>query len=252
MSYVYETHSHTSQASACGRVLGRDYIEYMQKEGFDGMIITDHFLNGNSCVPKNLPWEKRIEMYVSGYEDALATAAGTGFKVMFGVEYHFCGDEYLIYGIDKDWLLAHPDLLEKTRHEVYELVHEAGAIMIQAHPYRERDYLSCINLTPSITDGVEAYNAANDDNMNALSYVYAKKLNVPISAGSDIHFFCDGPKGGMMFEEKLESVQDFVKVFMAGKGTPVCVVNGVAEPIESCPSLMTPGHEPTLKVNNLK
>ena len=96
MSFIYETHSHTAQASKCGRALGRDYIEYMQGEGYAGMIITDHFFNGNSAVPRELPWEERVEMYVSGYEDAKQASAGTDFNVMFGIEYNFDCDEYLI------------------------------------------------------------------------------------------------------------------------------------------------------------
>ena len=85
MAFIYETHSHTSQASKCGKVQGRDYIEYMQKQGFDGMIITDHFFNGNSAVPADLSWKERVEMYVSGYEDAKKASTGTKFNVMFGI-----------------------------------------------------------------------------------------------------------------------------------------------------------------------
>ena len=29
MGYLYETHSHTCEASACGKVHGEDYISYM-------------------------------------------------------------------------------------------------------------------------------------------------------------------------------------------------------------------------------
>jgi PHP domain. len=248
MSYVYETHSHTSQASKCGKVHGKDYIEYMKREGFDGMIITDHFFNGNSCVPKELPWKERVEIYVSGYEDAYRASKGTGFNVMFGIEYNFEGDEYLIYGVDKKWLLENGDILGKSRREVYNLVHQADGIMIQAHPFRERDYLTTINLTPSITDGIEIYNAANDDNMNALGYCYAKELGVPATAGSDIHFFYNGPKGGMKFKHKIETAQDYVQELMAGKGTPVYIINGKAKPVEGLSSLKIPEHGPTFPV----
>lgn len=251
MAYIYETHSHTSQASACGRVAGRDYIDYMQKEGYNGMIITDHFFNGNSAVPRDLPWKERVEMYVSGYEDAHAAAKGTDFNVMFGIEYNFEGDEYLIYGVDKKWLLDNGDILDKSRKEVYKIVHQGGGIMVQAHPYRERDYLTSINLTPSIVDGIEIYNAANDDNMNALGYCYAKELDVPMSAGSDIHFYYDGPKGGMRFEEKIETVQDYAKAFMERRGTPVMLFNGKVKPVEEFGSLRIPEHGPTFEVINI-
>jgi hypothetical protein len=120
--------------------------------------------------------------------------------------------------------------------------------MIQAHPFRERAYLNSINLTPSITDGVEIYNAANDDNMNALSYCYAKELGVPCSSGSDIHFFYKGPKGGMMFEEKLETSSDYARAFMARKGTPIYIIKGKPNRVEGLSGLRVPEHEPTLEV----
>lgn len=251
MAYIYETHSHTSQASACGKVQGKDYIDYMKNEGFDGMIITDHFFNGNSAVPKDLAWKERVDMYVSGYEDAKRASEGKDFNVMFGIEYNFQGDEYLIYGVDKMWLLDNEDIMDKSREEVYVRVHEGGGIMVQAHPYRERDYLNTIYLMPSIVDGIEIYNAANGDNMNALAYGYAKELKVPVAAGSDIHFFYDGPKGGMMFEDKIETVNDYAKAFMAGKGIPVVVHNGKVTPVEEFTNLMIPEHGPTLEVVNL-
>ncbi|MBR6402232.1 MAG: hypothetical protein IKS48_02475 [Eubacterium sp.] len=251
MAYIYETHSHTSQASACGRVQGKDYIDYMQKEGFDGMIITDHFFNGNSCVPKDLTWKERVDMYVSGYEDAKKAADGTDFNVMFGIEYNFHGDEYLIYGVDKMWLLENEDIMDKSREEVYACVHDGGGIMVQAHPYRERDYLDTIYLMPSITDGIEIYNAANEDYMNALAYCYAKEMKVPVTAGSDIHFFYDGPKGGMMFEDRIDTVNDYAKALMAGKGIPVVLHGGKVTPVEEQANLRIPEHGPQFEVVNL-
>ncbi|MBP3783792.1 MAG: PHP domain-containing protein, partial [Butyrivibrio sp.] len=174
MKYVYETHLHTVEASACARTKGEDYIDYMKGLGYSGIIVTDHFFTGNSCVPKNLPWEERVNIYCSGYEHALEKA-GTDFTVLFGIEYNFYGDEFLIYGVDKKWLLDNPDLEDRSdRYRIYDKVHEAGGIMIQAHPYRERGYLSEINITPGVSDGVEVYNAANPDEQNARAYMYAK------------------------------------------------------------------------------
>ena len=43
-----------------------------------------------------------------------------------------------------------------------------------------------------------------------IGYEYACKLDVPMSAGSDIHFFYDGAKGGMMFDRRLTSIEDYI------------------------------------------
>ncbi len=71
MSYIYETHLHTTAASACARSAGSEYISFYKNLGYDGIItVTDHFFNGNCCVPENLPWEERVDIFCSGYEDA--------------------------------------------------------------------------------------------------------------------------------------------------------------------------------------
>ena len=250
MGFLYETHLHTCQASACGKVNGEDYIKYMMDKGFAGMIVTDHFFNGNTCVPEDLPWNERVDIYASGYERALKAAAGKDFTVMFGVEVNFFKDEYLLYGIDKQWLLDNECIMDMTRIELHEAVNKAGGIMIQAHPYRERDYLSDIKLAPAAAiDGVEIYNAANKPNMNALGYEFALPLGLPMTAGSDIHFYNDNDMGGMLFEKKIGSIKDFVDAVRANEGTPVRLSpDGSITPVIEIREQTVPQDLPTLPV----
>ena len=51
MSYIYETHLHSCVASACGRSEPEEYIPYYKKLGYSGIFVTDHFFNGNTCIP---------------------------------------------------------------------------------------------------------------------------------------------------------------------------------------------------------
>ncbi|MCR4557602.1 MAG: PHP domain-containing protein [Saccharofermentans sp.] len=249
MGFLYETHLHTCEASKCGMVHGEDYIPYLMDKGYSGMIVTDHFFNGNTCVPEDLPWKERIEIYASGYERALKAAQGKDFNVMFGVEINFWKDEFLLYGISKEWLLDNECIMEMTRHELLEAIHKAGGLMIQAHPFRERDYLSDIKLAPTACDGVEVYNAANSPNMNALGYEYTVKLGLPMTAGSDIHYFHNKDMGGMLFEDKLESVQDYVNAVKARKGIPVRLSpDGIITPVAEIKEQTVSTELPTLPV----
>ena len=265
MDYIYETHMHTSEASACAGTPGRDYIEYMIAAGYSGMIVTDHFFNGNSRVPRDLPWADRIEQYCSGYEHAREAAEVVNavrikgnanadlFTVLFGVEYNFECDEYLIYGIDKDWLLRNPDILSQSRKEVYDTVHAAGAIMVQAHPYRERGYIEKIHLTPDICDGAEIFNAGNPPWQDALAYQYATEHSFLPSAGSDIHRLGQHYMGGMQFPYRIETIDDYVRAFLSGDGTPVfCrdVTDPKARfrPVVDEPELTVPTKRPSLPV----
>ena len=249
MSFLYETHLHTCEASKCGKVHGEEYIPYMIDKGYSGMIVTDHFFNGNTCVPEDLPWKERVEIYASGYERALKAAEGKDFNVMFGVEFNFQKDEYLLYGIDKQWLLDNERIMNMTRHELLAAVHKAGGIMIQAHPFRERDYLSDIKLAPTACDGVEVYNAANKPNMNALGYEYCVNLDLPMTSGSDLHYFHENELGGMLFKNKIESVQDFARAVLERSGVPVSLrPDGTITPVSQIPEQTVSTELPTLPV----
>ena len=68
--YIYETHLHTSTASACGKSKGNEYISLYKELGFSGIFVTDHFFNGNCGVPENLSWKERINLFCKGYEEA--------------------------------------------------------------------------------------------------------------------------------------------------------------------------------------
>ena len=247
--FIYETHLHTCEGSACGRVHGEDYIDYMVEKGYSGIIVTDHFFNGNCAVPRDLPWKDRIEAYSEGYRRALKAAEGKDFTVMFGVEYNFEGDEFLLYGITPEWLMENERIMDMTRHELYKTMKDAGAMVIQAHPYRERDYLVDIKLTEGVFDGIEIYNAANGDNMNALAFEYAKGLGTLMSAGSDIHFFHDKPMGGMAFDHKISSIKEFVSSVMSGEGIPVQLIGGKAVPVEQIREQTVPVSGPSVEVH---
>jgi hypothetical protein len=139
--------------------------------------------------------------------------------------------------------------MDMTRHELLEAVHKAGGAMIQAHPYRERDYLEDIKLAPTACDGVEVYNAANSANMNALGYEYCAKLGLPMTAGSDIHYYNDKSMGGMLFEKKIGSVKEFAEAVKAGLGTPVSLTpEGEIIPVSEMPEQTVSTELPTLPV----
>lgn len=221
MSYLYETHLHTAQASACGHSKGADYISFYKEKGYTGIIVTDHFLNGNTSVPASLPWEERINLFCQGYEDAKKEGDKQGLQVFFAWECRFGPDEFLVYGLDKDWLLAHPDILEWDHITHYHEIKKAGGLVVQAHPFRERDYLDKIELHPFQCDAWEVANAGNPAYQDRLAYRYAKAHNIPMTAGSDIHRIGENIMGnfyGVAFDEPLTSIQDYVTRIKSTKG----------------------------------
>ncbi len=220
--FFYETHLHTCEASACGSTPGKDYIKAYKEAGYAGIFVTDHFFNGNSGVPKDLPWEERIELYCKGYEHAKEEADKVGgFDVFFGLEVNFKGDEFLIYGPDKEWLKAHPDIMIWSHDELRAELHKIGGLMIQAHPFRDRDYLQAIYVHPYQADGFEGYNAGNRVYSDCYAFDFAKRNRIKMTSGSDIHNVSKITDhiGGICFTERLKGPKDYAAKFLNASET---------------------------------
>ena len=229
--YFYETHLHTLEGSACGEVAAADYIDYMIVKGFTGMAVTDHFFNGNCAVDPALPWKRKVELYCDGFYKAREAAKDCDFDVIFGIEFNFKGDEYLIYGLAGEWLLDNEDIMMLDRRGVHKKVNEAGGIMVQAHPYREAHYINHIRLFPRSVHGVETVNSSQAELSNRMAELYAEQYHLLRTAGSDNHwgsrvFEKLAEKGykpelaGMCSEEPLESVRDYIRLVREEKMHP--------------------------------
>ena len=223
MGYRYETHLHTCQGSKCGRSTGAEQARFYKEAGYQGVIITDHFVGGNTAMPREGAWKDRIDAFCKGYEDALAEGQKIGLDVFFGWEECFARqdgghDEYLIYGLDKQWLYDHPEVETWTRAQYIEGVRRDGGCMIQAHPFRKRPYITEILLGLRYCDGIEAANLFNDQWADVCAMRYAREFGLVTLAGSDNHL--SGMPGktekgflfGIELDEPLKDILDLVRI----------------------------------------
>lgn len=223
--YLYETHLHTSQGSACAHCTGAEMAKACKEMGYTGIIVTDHNWGGNTAVNRYMPWKTWVEEFVKGYEDAARMGERLGLDVFFGYEAGYQGTEFLIYGVDKEFMLTHPQLRTATVKQQYELVHEAGGIVVHAHPYREENYIPEIRLFPEYVDGVEGINAThsnpqsishNDPMYDERAIRYAKEHRLSMTAGSDIHSTALFG-GGVAFKHRLRSIREFITALQSGE-----------------------------------
>lgn len=223
--YLYETHMHTSEGSVCAASSGAEMAKAYAGAGYTGIVITDHFFYGNTAIDRDLPWREWVEKFCLGYERAREAGEKLGLQVFFGWESCYRGTEFLVYGPDKQWLLQHPEIRDATVEEQLKLVHEGSGIVIQAHPFREASYIREIRLFPHEVDGVEGVNASHSSpfkkgprhpEFNERAVAYAKKYNLPMTAGSDQHD-TDMLWGGMVFSRKLSDVHDFAQAVLNRK-----------------------------------
>lgn len=216
--YKYETHCHTKKVSKCSHIEAADLVEFYKSCGFSGIFITDHFFNGNTTVDRNQPWNKMVEDFCKGYDKALKKGKEIGIDVFFGFEYSYHGTDVLVYGLDKEWLLSHPDVMSLGTTEFCDFARSEGALLIHAHPFREASYIDMIRLFPRNVDGVEIYNACRTDFENARAKEYADNYGLLYSAGTDNHVGFRESLGGMEFDGKILSIPDFVSKMKNGRG----------------------------------
>jgi len=209
MSFRYETHLHTCEASACGVAHARDYIPFYQDLGYRGLFVTDHFFGGNTAVDQSLPWREQVNWFCDGYEKAKNEGEKRGFQVFFGWEQAYYGDEYLVYGLDKAWLYEHPEVKRWSRAQQYDQVGRYGGCVVQAHPFRVRFYIHGLILNTACVHGVEAFNATNHPEENVQAYRYAKNLGYAMLAGSDIHSLVQQRITGVTLPTPLTDEKDF-------------------------------------------
>lgn len=219
--YLYETHLHTSPVSKCARVGVRETLEYYKELGYAGVFITNHFLDGNINGDRTRPYEEQIEFYFSDYEEGVRIGKEIGLPVFLGIESSYNGTDFLIYGLYKEWYLAHPEIIEMKKTEMLMLVAEAGALIIQAHPYREASYINHIRLFPRHVHGVEVYNACRTDFENAMAKHYAKRYGLLPFAGTDNHLGRGKRElGGMRSDTPITDELDFVNRVKSGSMKP--------------------------------
>ncbi len=227
--YLYETHLHTKEASACSQSTAEELVYAYKEAGYTGIMVTDHFYRGNCAIDRAMPWEDWVEAFCKGYENAKTAGDSIGLQVFFGWEESHQGTDFLIYGLDKEWLKQHPEVKEISVEEQYKLVHRDGGMVIHAHPYREAWYIPEIRLFPDSVDGVEIRNASHygrsemEDGRSLYdrqALEYALQYNLPQTGGSDIHS-TNLLYGGMAFARKLTDVRDYRKAVLNREGRPI-------------------------------
>lgn len=216
--YKYETHLHTSESSACARNTAIEMMKACKDAGYSGAFITNHAWGGNTSIDRSLPWKEWITAFAAPYYEAHEWGIKNGFTVMYGFEAGFNATEFLIYGISPEWLIAHPEFKDADIPAQYKMVHEAGGMVIHAHPFREEFYIPEIRLFPEYVDGVEGVNATHSSHLSKSHNVpefddyaikYANEHNLPMTAGSDVHSTTIFG-GGMLTDTKINTPQDFI------------------------------------------
>ncbi len=231
--YLYETHCHSSESSACARNTAVEMARAHKEYGYTGMILTNHNWGGNTAISRELAWGDFLDAFFAPYHLAKEWGDANDFQVFPGYEAGYDGTEFLIYGIDIEWMYDHPEIRDATVAEQFDIIHSGGGIVVHAHPYREAFYIREIRLFPEYVDAVEGINAAHcpylglPDNrsFNEKALKYAAKIGKVITGGSDSHAV-NLPGGGMAFPRRIRDIHDFAHTVLTATAGDYTVTDG--------------------------
>ena len=218
--YKIDLHIHTKYSSACSVMTADILAEEYAKAGYSAITITDHLNRTTYKQLLNSPkGEVGFKQFIRGYENVKAEAEKRGLIVYRAAEIKFDADpnDYLVFN--------YPDSLFKDLNTVMEmglekfrpLAKEAGALIIQAHPFRE----ICRPAMPSLLDGVEVANThPRHENNNALAERFANENPSLIKiGGSDCHRPEDLARGGILSDTLPKNDEELAELLKSGKYT---------------------------------
>ena len=220
--YKIETHLHTNHTSKCGWLDAAALAEGYAKAGYAAVAVTDHYnrdtfeyLSIDTTCPGDV-----ITPFLEGFRRMEAECAKRGLKVYKGAELRFdesCND-YLLYNYP-DELLADPEKIFHLGIAAFApLAREAGALLIQAHPYRKK----CTPAIACYLDGVEVRNCnPRHDSRNDRAEEYAALHGLPRTGGSDCHRTEDIGLGGILAEELPEDAAGLARLIREGRYTVI-------------------------------
>lgn len=219
-NFKYQLHCHTWPCSHCGHTLPNEFAATLAASGYSGACITNHFYHGNSGIDREQSWKKFVEAYENDWLECKKYAEGTGIDILFGVEEGVGGGkEILCYGLTPEMLYSHPELREKNAEIWYKTLSPLGVLIIQAHPFRERDYITESGVLPlEIIDGIEVFNRGNDPEANERAREFADGHPELIrTSGADSHTPNTLGEFGISSPCRIQTPEQLVAVLKSGE-----------------------------------
>lgn len=174
----FDLHCHTKAGSIDSKIALEDYIRLLQKQGFKGMMITDHTTSKG--------WSAWDEIkHLDEFKD---------FTVIKGVEYDTRDAGHFIVVLPDDVQLKLLSIRGLPLKHLIEIVHQQGGILGPAHPYGVKSssamHLRALKTDPSIVekfDFIEIFNTCETTCSNVKAAHLANRYDKPGIGGSDSH-----------------------------------------------------------------
>lgn len=225
-NYKLEMHLHTFRNSACAKERPRDIAGIYARAGYDGIVCTNH-LNRHDLYGYVAPLRKRLfrgamECWLTDFRELKEECRKVGIDVFFGAELapdlftYYKPEhpyaEFLIYGATEDDALRFgEEWLDYDQKTLYEWCEAEGALLVQAHPYRE----ICDVADVRFLHGAEIANLhPGHDSHNDLARKLCEENGLIGTGGSDFHFR-GGEGGGVLFPRAPRDEKELAEILVS-------------------------------------
>ena len=209
-----DTHVHTSGVSRCAQHTFQQAIDQKIKEGYDGLIMTNHCQSWY-YAPTEEEHKQFVQKVIDEYHSAVAYAKDKGFRVMLGLEVTITNpfySDWLLFGVTEAFLKTSPILYQLSQRELFALCEKENIFLVHAHPLRptpfgeqysvgERDFLR----------GVEINCSNGDLDKKDEIIEIAQEMGVVVTCGSDYHGRASYTPGAMIVPSWVETSVDFAR-----------------------------------------
>ena len=210
--YKTELHLHTSPASSCSEIPPKTAVKNYAELGYHSIVICNHFRNGMRFQEDK---KTCLEAYLADYDAAVEAGKQYGVHVILGCEIRFTenANDYLLFGIDREYLDFAYECLEMSVGEFSEVFRRDDRLFIQAHPFRN----GMTEVPPEYLDGIETFNMHPGHNSRvAVANRYAKKHHMITTAGTDYHHPGHEGMAALLTKTPMKTSHDLMEVLKSG------------------------------------
>ena len=185
-------------------------------------MVTDHLHPEYlSRIDTQHNWDMVMDHYLSGYHASKKRGDEVGLDVLLGAEFRFPenDNDYLVYGIDEQWLRSNPYACCMSAQEFYDKFHNE-VLIIHAHPFRE----GSAPVQETAIHGAEIINnnprhENNNDQALAMCRRHPEYFRL---AGSDTHRDGDEARAGVILPERVKDSRAYKHMIETLQFQPWC------------------------------
>ena len=214
----FSMHIHTNMRSPCGKVEPKRIVSLYKEKGYDGIIITDHYMKWIFAMNNLDTNMQKFQFFIEGYRETYKYGKEQNLMVFLGMELNLCKynrlnstypvHEFLLYGLTESFIKKHPKLYELTQKELFDLCNKNNILMVQAHPFRPKSVVA----DPKFMHGVEILNKnKRHDSCDSLAQNFCKEHNFISIVSDDFHEEEDAGQTAILFPDDTTTIQKIVQ-----------------------------------------